>query len=44
MLMGDNGILTKAQQAKTETEEAEEDELRKLTALEASKFRKSSIH
>ena len=35
-LMGDNGILTKAQQAKTETEEAEEDELRKLTALEAS--------
>ena len=35
-LMGNNGILTKAQQAKTETEEAEEDELRKLTALEAS--------
>ena len=35
-LMGDNGILTKAQQAKTETEEAKEDELRKLTALEAS--------
>ena len=30
------GIITKAQQAKTETEESKEDELRRLTALEAS--------
>ena len=35
-LTGDNGILTKANEAKTETEEAGEDELRRLTALEAS--------
>ena len=35
-LMGDNGIITKANEAKTETEKAEEDELRKMTALEAS--------
>ena len=34
-LMGNNGILTKAQEAKQKTEEAEEDELRKLTALQA---------
>ena len=32
MLTGDNGILTQAQNAKKETEEAQEDELRKLTA------------
>ena len=36
MLTGDNGILTQAQNAKKETEEAQEDELRKLTALEAA--------
>ena len=35
-LTGDNGILTRANDAKTETEEAKEDELRKLTALEAA--------
>ena len=35
-LMGNNGIITKANEAKTETEKAEEDELRKMTALEAS--------
>ena len=35
MLTGNNGILTQAQNAKKETEEAQEDELRKLTALEA---------
>ena len=36
MLTGENGILTQAQRAKEETEEAEEDELRRLTALEAA--------
>ena len=36
MLTGENGILTQAQNAKKETEEAQEDELRKLTALEAA--------
>ena len=35
-LTGDNGILTKAGEAKVETEEAKEDELRELTALEAA--------
>ena len=35
-LTGENGILTRANDAKTETEEAKEDELRKLTALEAA--------
>ena len=35
MLTGENGILTQAQNAKTETANAEEDELRRLTALEA---------
>ena len=35
-LTGENGILTRANEAKTETEEAKEDELRKLTALEAA--------
>ena len=33
---GDNGILTRANDARTQTEEAEEDELRRLTALEAA--------
>ena len=36
MLTGENGILTQAQRAKTETENAKEDELRRLTALEAA--------
>ena len=36
MLTGENGILTQARRAKTETESAEEDELRRLTALEAT--------
>ena len=35
MLTGQNGILTQAQNAKKETEEAQEDELRRLTSLEA---------
>ena len=35
-LTGENGILTRANDAKTETEEAKEDELRRLTALEAA--------
>ena len=35
-LTGDNGILTRTQNAKNQTEEAKEDELRKLTALEAA--------
>ena len=33
---GENGILTRANDAKTETEVAKEDELRRLTALEAT--------
>ena len=36
MLTGDNGIITQANNAKEKTEEAEEDELRKLTRGEAS--------
>ena len=35
-LTGQNGILTRANDAKTETEEAKKDELRRLTALEAA--------
>lgn len=35
-LTGENGILTRLNEAKIETEEAKEDELRKLTALEAT--------
>lgn len=35
-LTGDNGILTKAQEAKSKTEEASVDELRKLTQVEAT--------
>ena len=35
-LTGENGILTRANNAKTETEEAKENELRRLTALEAA--------
>lgn len=35
-LTGDNGILTRAQEAKEETQIASENELRRLTALEAS--------
>ena len=36
MLTGENGILTQTQKAKTETEDSQEDELRRLTALEAA--------
>ena len=36
MLTGENGILTQANNAKEKTEEAKEEELRKLTALEAT--------
>ena len=35
-LTGENGILTRANDAREQTEQAEEDELRKLTALEAA--------
>lgn len=35
-LTGENGILTRANEAKENTEQAEEDELRRLTALEAA--------
>ena len=35
-LTGDNGILTRAQEAKNKTEQASVDELRKLTQLEAA--------
>lgn len=35
-LTGDNGILTRANEAKENTEQASEDELRRLTALEAA--------
>ena len=35
-ISGDDGILNKATEAKKENEEAEEDELRRLTALEAA--------
>ena len=35
-LTGENGILTRANDARIETEEAEESELRKLTQAEAS--------
>ena len=37
-LTGENGILTRANNAKTETEEAKEDELRKLTQAEAATY------
>ena len=38
MLTGDNGILTKATEAKNETEQAENDELKKLTQAEAATY------
>ena len=34
-LTGDNGLITKANEAKTKTEQAQEEELRRLTQLEA---------
>ena len=37
-LTGNNGILTRANEAKTETEDAEENELRKLTQAEAATY------
>ena len=39
-LTGQNGTLTRANDAKTETEQAEEDELRKLTQVEAATYLK----
>ena len=36
MLTGENGILSQAQKAKTETAESQEEELRRLTSLEAA--------
>lgn len=43
-LTGENGILTRANEAKTETEEANEDELRELTALEAAMNTEETTH
>lgn len=37
-LTGENGIFTRAQEAKNETEDAEEDELRRLTQAEAATY------
>ena len=37
-LTGDNGILTRTQESKNRTEEAKEDELRKLTQAEAATY------
>ena len=44
MLTGNNGILTQVQKAKNRTEEAQEDELRKLTALEAATNLSNTIY
>ena len=44
MLTGENGILTQAQNAKEETENAGEDELRRLTALEAATNLEDTIY
>ena len=43
-LTGENGLLTRANDAKTETEEAKEDELRRLTALEAATNLEDTIY
>ena len=43
-LSGPNGILTRANDAKTETEESKEDELRRLTALEAVTNLENTTH
>ena len=43
-LTGENGILTRANESKTETEEAKEDELRRLTALEAATNIENTTH
>ena len=43
-LTGENGILIRANDAKTETEEAKEDELRRLTALEAATNLEDTTH
>ena len=43
-LTGENGLLTRANDAKTETEEAKEDELRRLTALEAATNLENTIY
>ena len=43
-LTGNNGILTKASEAKEKTEEAKEEELRKLTQAEAATHLENSTH
>ena len=43
-LTGENGILIRANEAKTETEEAKGDELRRLTALEAATNLEDTIY
>ena len=44
MLTGDNGIITQANNAKEETENAQEDELRRLTTLEAATNLENTTH
>ena len=44
MLTGDNGILTKARETKEKTEEAQENELRQLTMLEAATNLKNTTY
>ena len=43
-LTGQNGILTRTNKARTETEKAKEDELRRLTALEAATNLENQIY
>ncbi len=43
-LTGENGILTRANEARTQTEDAKEDELRRLTALEAATNIENTTH
>ena len=43
-LTGENGILTRANNTKTETEKAKEDELRRLTSLEAATNTENTTH
>ena len=43
-LTGENGILTRANEARTQTEDAKEDELRRLTALEAATNLENTTH
>ena len=44
MLVGENGIINMAQRAKEETDQAEEDELRRLTQAEAATHLENTTH